>query len=174
MNHDAQPILYYLDYASPLGLVRLQAHKDALHAAYFASAAEQLPALHVPTARPAKSQAERAYFDTAVRWLDQYFADPYQAGPIPVSPQQLPGTALQKKVWDALCTIPAGQTITYTELAQRCERPKAVRAVASACGKNPFSILIPCHRVVAKSGGLGGYSGGLQNKKALLHWERTT
>ncbi|HLR30340.1 MAG TPA: methylated-DNA--[protein]-cysteine S-methyltransferase [Paenalcaligenes sp.] len=173
MNH-AQPILYYLDYASPLGLVRLQAHKHALHAAYFASAAEQLSALHVPTAHPAQSETERAYFNAAVHWLEQYFSNPYQTDPIPIDPEQLPGTALQKKVWSTLCTIPAGQTITYTELAQRCERPDAVRAVASACGKNPFSILIPCHRVVAKSGGLGGYSGGLQNKRALLHWERAT
>src|SRR5690625_6655254 len=81
MNH-AQPILYYLDYASPLGLVRLQAHKDALQAIYFASAAKQLSALHVPTALPAENKAERAYFDAAVRWLDQYFVDPYQTDQI--------------------------------------------------------------------------------------------
>ncbi|HLS17038.1 MAG TPA: methylated-DNA--[protein]-cysteine S-methyltransferase [Paenalcaligenes sp.] len=173
MNH-AQPILYYLDYASPLGLVRLQAHKDALQAIYFASAAKQLSALHVPTALPAENKAERAYFDAAVRWLDQYFVDPYQTDPLPISLNNLVGTELQKKVWAALCTIPAGQTITYTELAQRSERPQAVRAVASACGKNPFSILIPCHRVIAKSGGLGGYSGGLHHKVALLEWERAT
>src|SRR5699024_1402610 len=159
MNH-AQPILYYLDYASPLGLVRLQAHKHALHAAYFASAAEQLSALHVATAHPAQSETERAYFNAAVHWLEQYFSNPYQTDPIPIDPEQLPGTALQKKVCSTLCTIPARHTITYPELAHRCVRPDAGRAVAAGCGKNPVSILIPCRCVLAKSGGLCRYSGG--------------
>lgn len=172
MNH-AQSILYYLEYASPLGLLRLQAYADRLESVYFASAADQLEHLHNPQAQAAQNAKERSYFKLAVQWLDDYFSNPYRTPSIPIAMDRLSGTTLQKKVWHALCTIPTGQTITYTELAERCERPRAVRAVASACGKNPISILIPCHRVIAKSGGLGGYSGGLNHKKALLHWERS-
>ena len=83
------------------------------------------------------------------------------------------GTPFQKRVWNELCTIKKGQVITYTELAKRIGKPKAVRAVASAVGKNPCAPEVPCHRVVRSDGGLGGYcaKGGIKTKLALLKKE---
>ena len=82
------------------------------------------------------------------------------------------GTDLQRNVWEQLAKIPFGSTISYTELAKRSHKPSAVRAVASACGKNPLPLVIPCHRVVAKDGGLGGFAWGLSAKQALLALEQ--
>lgn len=82
------------------------------------------------------------------------------------------GTAFQMQVWSALRTIPYGETITYAELAEQIGRPKAVRAVGSANGKNPLPIFFPCHRVIGKNGDLTGYTGGLYIKKILLDIER--
>jgi len=87
-------------------------------------------------------------------------------------PLDLRGTVFQQRVWSALRQIPDGQTITYSELAQRIGRPKAVRAAASACGANRLAVVIPCHRVVARDGGLGGYRWGLERKRKLLESER--
>lgn len=80
----------------------------------------------------------------------------------------LAGTEFQQQVWRAISTIPPGQTQTYGELAQAIGRPNAVRAVGSACGKNPVPLFIPCHRVVGSNGGLGGFSCGLPWKELLL------
>lgn len=83
------------------------------------------------------------------------------------------GTDFQMQVWEELLKIPKGQVVTYTELAKRIGKPKAVRAVANACGKNPDAPRVPCHRVVRSDGGLGGYSGagGIEQKRALLQSE---
>ena len=82
------------------------------------------------------------------------------------------GTQFQRDVWRALCEIPPGETRTYQQIAERIGRPRSARAVGQACGKNPVAILVPCHRVVASGGKLGGYSGGLHIKKALLDLEQ--
>ena len=82
------------------------------------------------------------------------------------------GTPLQLRVWHALTDIPFGSTISYKTLAQGVGKPAAVRAVASAVGKNPLSIIIPCHRVMGSSGALTGYAGGLERKKTLLDLEK--
>ncbi len=82
------------------------------------------------------------------------------------------GTAFQRKVWAALLAIPSGQTKTYARLAASLKKPKAARAVGGACGANPVPLLIPCHRVVAAHGGLGGFSGGLHWKRKLLGREQ--
>jgi O-6-methylguanine DNA methyltransferase len=81
------------------------------------------------------------------------------------------GTEFQQSVWRGLTKIRLGETVTYAELAKRIGKPKAVRAVGSACGRNPLPFIVPCHRVVASNGGLGGFSGGLSIKKALLKAE---
>lgn len=86
-------------------------------------------------------------------------------------PLDLVGTPFQHQVWRALQTIPRGKTWSYTDLARAIGRPSAVRAVAQANGRNPVPILVPCHRVIAKDGGIGGYSGGIAMKKALLSLE---
>jgi O-6-methylguanine DNA methyltransferase len=78
------------------------------------------------------------------------------------------GTPFQKKVWRALVGIPRGGTTTYEALARRIGAPRAIRAVGTACGANPIAVLVPCHRVLRKDGGLGGYRWGLERKAALL------
>ena len=88
---------------------------------------------------------------------------------IPVAPA---GTAFQQTVWEALREIPAGDTWSYGQLAQHIGRPKAFRAVAQANGANPIPLVIPCHRVIAAQGRLGGFSSGLDRKRWLLHHER--
>ena len=82
------------------------------------------------------------------------------------------GTPFQRAVWRILCDIPYGSVISYTQEAQMLSHPKAVRAVANANGKNPIPIIIPCHRVIAKGGGIGGYSGGIWRKEFMLELER--
>ncbi|MEM1344236.1 MAG: bifunctional DNA-binding transcriptional regulator/O6-methylguanine-DNA methyltransferase Ada [Pseudomonadota bacterium] len=94
----------------------------------------------------------------------------------PESTEELPldiqGSLFEQQVWTALRTIPAGETRSYSQLAAQIGRPDAVRAVASACGRNPVAVLNPCHRVVAKSGKLAGYAWGIERKAALLARER--
>lgn len=87
------------------------------------------------------------------------------------APLFLIGAPFQIKVWEALLTIPSGHVTTYSEIAGSIGHPKAVRAVGTAVGRNPVSWLIPCHRALRKSGGLGGYHWGLPVKRALLAYE---
>lgn len=82
------------------------------------------------------------------------------------------GTSFQKKVWSALTQIPFGQTASYKEIAQRINHPKAVRAVGTANGANPFCIVVPCHRVISADGSMGGFGGGIALKEKLLNLER--
>lgn len=84
----------------------------------------------------------------------------------------LRGTPFQQRVWKLMCQIPRGQTCSYRELAQRAGRPRAVRAVANACARNPIGILVPCHRVLRSDGSLGGYGWGLARKRRLLDCEQ--
>jgi methylated-DNA-[protein]-cysteine S-methyltransferase len=88
-------------------------------------------------------------------------------------PVDVDGTPFQMRVWKALRTIPAGETLSYRELAQRAGSPGAVRAVGNANGKNPVGLVIPCHRVIHADGTIGGYGGGIPRKKWLLEHERT-
>ena len=100
-----------------------------------------------------------------VRQLREYFAGKRQEFDLPLA---LEGTEFQRKVWRKLQEIPYGETISYGELAKRIGNPKASRAVGSANGKNRIPIVIPCHRVIAGDGGLGGFGGGLTVKEKLL------
>ena len=86
-------------------------------------------------------------------------------------PIDLVGTPFQKSVWSELCRIPMGETITYQELAKRLGKESAFRAVANACGANPISVLIPCHRVIRGDGSLAGYRWGVERKELLLEKE---
>tara|TARA_B100000902_G_scaffold377688_1_gene410176 strand:- start:2466 stop:2753 length:288 start_codon:yes stop_codon:yes gene_type:complete len=90
-----------------------------------------------------------------------------------LNPINLEGTEFQKKVWREISKIPKGKTKTYKEIAILVGSPKSYRAVANACGKNPFPVTIPCHRVIKSDGSIGGYSakGGVRKKKALLSEE---
>lgn len=100
--------------------------------------------------------------------LEQYFAGNRTSFDIPLD---LEGTEFQQQAWRALCRIPYGKTISYGQQAKNIKKPKAFRAVGSANGKNPIPIIVPCHRVVAGDGSLGGYSLGLKMKKQLLALE---
>ena len=107
-------------------------------------------------------------FEMARRQLEEYFAGVRQNFDLPLDPG---GTDFQRRVWRALLDIPYGKAISYRELAQQVDRPKGFQAVGQANGKNPLPILIPCHRVIAADGTLGGYSGGLDRKRFLLDLE---
>jgi len=87
-------------------------------------------------------------------------------------PLDIRGTPFQQRVWQALCEIAPGTTATYTDIARRIDRPKAVRAVAQACAANLLAVAIPCHRVINRSGGLSGYRWGVARKQALLEREK--
>ena len=87
-------------------------------------------------------------------------------------PLDLRGTPFQKRVWQELARVPWGKTYSYSELARKVGKPKAVRAVASACARNPVTFVVPCHRIVSKGGGLGGYYWGLEMKQRLLDREK--
>jgi methylated-DNA-[protein]-cysteine S-methyltransferase len=114
------------------------------------------------------SPASSAHLDRAVRQLDEYFAGSRTSFDLDLSPA---GTDFQRSVWFALADIPYGETISYAELAQWVGRPRAFRAVGQANGANPLAIILPCHRVIASGGGIGGYGGGLDLKRWLLAHE---
>lgn len=114
------------------------------------------------------ARGETELLQRAEKELLEYFAGKREAFSIPLA---FHGTDFQRRVWEELLKIPYGETRTYKEIATAIGHEKAVRAVGSAVGKNPIAILIPCHRVLPKSGGLGGFSGGLTWKRELLRRE---
>lgn len=105
----------------------------------------------------------------AVMQITEYLKGKRRTFDLSLSPQ---GTPFQEKVWRMLCDIPYGETITYKELAEWAESPKACRAVGNANGKNPLVIVQPCHRVIASGGKIGGFSSGISRKKYLLALEK--
>ena len=114
-------------------------------------------------------QHKNEVIETAISQISEYLEGNRKHFNIPL---RLEGTEFRMKVWNEMRKIPYGETITYKELARRIGSPDACRAVANACGANPFPILIPCHRVVASGGKTGGYTGGLDIKEALLEIEK--
>jgi methylated-DNA-[protein]-cysteine S-methyltransferase len=119
---------------------------------------------------PPGSRRDDAAFATVAGQLDEYFAGARTTFDVPM---RLEGTEFQRKVWEQLCAIPYGRTISYGELARRVGRPKGSRAVGQANGRNPIPIIVPCHRVLAGNG-IGGYGGGLPMKRTLLAVEGVT
>ncbi len=116
-------------------------------------------------------QEQPDYQSALCKQLDIYLS----GEPVAWNAYELSGTEMQQAVWNVIASIPYGETISYTELAKRAGKPSAVRAAASACGKNPIPLIIPCHRIIGKDGGLGGFSlGGLHYKKKLLALEQAT
>ena len=111
---------------------------------------------------------------------DQHFTEWTQAlidylsekSPWPTLPYDLKATAFQRRVWDWLRTIPAGETYNYSDVAKAIGQPKATRAVARACATNPVALVIPCHRIVPKSGGVGGFRWHPERKKKLIELEK--
>jgi AraC family transcriptional regulator of adaptative response/methylated-DNA-[protein]-cysteine methyltransferase len=116
------------------------------------------------------AQPYSAEFVGWMQGLSRYLEGGRGLGQMPVV---LHGTAFQLQVWRYLQTIPAGSVQSYSEVAEGIGRPKAVRAVASACAANRIALVIPCHRVIRGDGGMGGYRWGLERKRALLDAERS-
>lgn len=108
-------------------------------------------------------------FDDVIAQLDAYFAGKRTEFDLSLAPS---GTSFQQQVWAALRDIPYGETVSYGELARRIGKPSASRAVGLANGRNPLSIVVPCHRVVGSGGDLTGYGGGIERKRYLLDHER--
>ncbi len=109
-----------------------------------------------------------SYLQKCIQQLDEYFSGTRTAFNLKLNPQ---GTDFQKRVWNELLNVPHGKTRTYLEQSKKLGDVKAIRAVASANGKNPIWILIPCHRIIGSDGSLTGYAGGLWRKKWLLEHE---
>jgi methylated-DNA-[protein]-cysteine S-methyltransferase len=117
---------------------------------------------------PSERRAVRGPVADAAKQLDEYFAGRRRAFDLPLS---VSGTPFQEQVWLTLAEIPYGETISYAELARWVGRPQAFRAVGQANGANPIAIILPCHRVIAADGSIGGYGGGLPTKRRLLDLE---
>jgi len=147
-------------YASPIGLLEIVATSEAVVSVRFVN---DLGKGEAP-ARPTTLVLEEA-----IRQLDEYFQGKRREFELSYD---FRGTPFQKRVWQALLEIPYGQTISYQELAAAIGNHKAVRAVGHANGRNPISIMAPCHRVIGKNGHLTGYGGGLERKEWLLNHER--
>ncbi len=123
-------------------------------------------------------QAELKPFSVQVsqpldRWIDAFNAYIDNQQPRPDLPLDLRGTAFQVKVWEFLLSLTEGDVISYSKVAEAIDKPKAVRAAASACGANKIAVLVPCHRILRGDGGLGGYRWGLDRKRALLASEQS-
>lgn len=150
-------------FASPLGQMVLCCDGTSLTAVTFSG--QKYEESHIP--------ADAVWgtclvLEQTKRWLSQYFS-----GKIPdfLPPFRLNGTAFQRKVWKALLEIPYGETVTYGELANRLHC-RSAQAIGGAVGRNPISILIPCHRVIGANGSLTGYAGGVEKKEFLLALEK--
>ena len=173
-------------YASPLGEMLLLADGEGLRGAWFVDQAKYY-ASYLPLIQEAKLLDDPCVFNApdtdelpavsvlknARKWLDQYFSG---VEPTAAVPLHLQGTDFQQEVWTLLQAIPYGTTVTYGDLAKRlaskrgCAR-MAAQAVGGAVGRNPVSIIVPCHRVIGSSGSLTGYAGGIERKAALLKLE---
>lgn len=105
----------------------------------------------------------------AVRQIEEYFSGKRKVFDLKLNPE---GTDFQKKVWQKLSEIPFGKTVSYLDIALALEDKNATRAIGNANGKNPISIIVPCHRVIGENGKLTGYAGGLWRKEWLLHHEK--
>jgi methylated-DNA-[protein]-cysteine S-methyltransferase len=146
---------FYGYYDSPIGLVEIGATSEEVISLFFV---EKRRSYAVPN----------DVCDEAVRQISEYFDGTRTEFDLPIA---LRGTDFQRQVWQQLRSIPFGQTVSYGDLARTIGNPSAVRAVGSANGDNPISIIVPCHRVIGSDGSLTGYGGGLERKEWLLKHE---
>ena len=148
---------------SPLGTMLLIARGDGLTGIHFEGERYQ-PAIGAHWRRA----PDHPLLREAQAQLDEYFAGRRMRFNLPLAPT---GTPFQRAVWAAIGTVPFGATIAYRELAARVGRPGSVRAAGTATGRNPWTIVVPCHRIIGANGALTGYAGGLERKRALLALE---
>jgi methylated-DNA-[protein]-cysteine S-methyltransferase len=150
----------YCAIKSPIGELRLAADDTALTGLYFAGCK------HIPATRKQWTlDARHPVLLEAAKQLGEYFAGKRATFSLPL---RLVGTDFQERVWNEIALIPHGETVSYSELAKRAGKPLAIRAAGTSTGRNPISIIIPCHRVMGKNGGLHGFAGGLDRKRRLL------
>lgn len=158
-----EKIVFYRPFSSPLGKLLLTSNGEALTGLFTTwLAGDSAPEM------TAHWKQDDAPFREVCDQLRAYFEGEAMGFDVPMDPV---GTPFQRKVWRELCAIPYGTVISYLELARRIGQPTASRAVGGANGKNPISIIVPCHRVIAADGTLGGYGGGLDRKRWLLDHE---
>lgn len=151
-------LIHTVYYTSPIGTILLEAEDEQLTVVSFRD--------DVSIAETGTTTSP--LLKTTIKQLDEYFAGTLKQFDLPMHPA---GTAFQQKVWDQLIKIPYAETVTYLHMAKRLGNVKSIRAAASANGKNPIGIIIPCHRVVGADGKLTGYAGGLHRKQWLLEHE---
>jgi len=157
--------VWYIEVASPIGMLVVTNESDAVTGLYMESHR------HGPINRGSwilDARRERAALNLARRQLNEYFGGTRQTFELPLAAQ---GTAVQKDVWRALTQIPYGETRSYGEIAKQLGKPKASRAIGAANGRNPISIIVPCHRVIGSDGSLTGFGGGIERKQWLLAHE---
>jgi len=156
-----EPMLYFTEFTSPLGTLQLRGTATGLTGVFMEDHRHQ-PAASADAAR------DPGPFRAARQQLEEYFAGARRTFDLPLAAA---GTDFQREVWRGLAAIPYGVTLSYGELARRLGRDRAVRAVGLANGRNPLSIVVPCHRVIGANGTLTGYGGGLERKRFLLELE---
>ncbi len=160
---------FYTLMESPLGPISLHSDGTAVTGLYMAGSGEPPVRGEAGERRTAGvHNAAAGPLPEAVLQLNEYFAGRRKDFDLPM---RLIGTEFQLRVWAALCEIPYGVTWSYGQLAERIQNPKACRAVGLANGRNPISILVPCHRVIGANGTLTGYGGGIDRKRWLLTHE---
>ena len=155
--------LYYKEMDSPVGLLKLVAHDDALVAVLWENEEPNRVKLSSLIQNDDHVLLKKTEYQ-----LQEYFLNKRTVFDLPL---EFHGTEFQKQIWQALLDIPYGQTRSYKEIAQAIGNVQAVRVVGAANGKNPISIIAPCHRVIGVNGKLVGFAGGLTNKKVLLELE---
>lgn len=158
--------MFCTTYQSPLGPLELVASHDGLVAVLWPDDSPE----RVRLAGDMVEAPENDVLVQTVTQLDEYFGGTRQSFDVPLD---LRGTEFQVAAWTALADIPFGETATYGEQAAWLGRPKAVRAIGAANGRNPVSIVLPCHRVVGANGSLTGFAGGLAAKRFLLDLEQS-
>ena len=166
MNFDAS--IVQTSIPSPLGTITLAATSKGLAGLWFAENQRYLPT-GITGSAVWPEDAHQPVLQQASGQLSEYFAGQRSHFDIPLDLGC--GTAFQQSVWRALLAIPHGEVISYGEVSRRIGNPAAVRAVGGAIGRNPVSIIVPCHRVTGTDGALTGYGGGLDRKTALLRLE---
>ena len=149
---------------TPVGRLRLVASDKGLQAIEVGRGAKKGASKEIT----ALDKKAGMYLASAKKQLDEYFSGKRKEFDVALD---LQGTEFQVRAWKALCRIPYGKTISYGQQAKSIQNPKAFRAVGSANGRNPIPIIVPCHRVIAGDGTLGGYSSGLKMKEQLLDLE---
>jgi O-6-methylguanine DNA methyltransferase len=158
--------LYYASYGSPVGVICVVASDEGLVSLDFV----RTEAAFIRRARVRREvvKKDQSRFKALFNALDGYFSGKCLVFDFKLD---LSGTPFQIRVWNALKAIPYGETMSYSELAAKAGSPQGARAAGGACGKNPLPIVVPCHRVIAANGSLGGYSCGVSIKRVLLRIE---